>query len=86
MALVRITPREARVDWDRRHQRPSRVRLADRDLRVTALAARRDELAAYRPSIGPRVTYLLETDAGRATLVFDAGRGGWFIDALDEAA
>ena len=33
-----------------------------------------------------RITYLVETDAGQASLVFDGRRRRWFVDALDEAA
>src|SRR6476661_4040143 len=62
MALVRINPIEARVTWDRGAARPARIRVADRDLTVTSLTARRDELAAYPVDRGPRVTYLVETE------------------------
>jgi hypothetical protein len=53
---------------------------------VRGLDAMRDETAAYPADRGPRVTYLLETDAGRASLVFDGRRRRWFVDAFDEAA
>jgi hypothetical protein len=53
---------------------------------VTALDAMRDETAAYPADRGPRITYLVETDAGLASLVFDGRRRRWFVDALDEAA
>lgn len=86
MALTHLTPEPARVRWDRRANRPADVRLGGRRLTVTGLAARRDELAAYRPEIGPRITYLLDTDAGRATLVFDGVRRRWFLEELDAAA
>jgi hypothetical protein len=53
---------------------------------VTGLDAMRDETAAYPADRGPRITYLVETDAGQASLVFDGRRRRWFVDALDEAA
>lgn len=84
MALTKITPTEARVHWDRRRARPSTVRVAGRQLTVTALEAIRDETAAYPAHRGPRVTYLVDTDAGHASLIFDGRR--WYVDALDEAA
>jgi hypothetical protein len=86
MALTRITPTSARVSWDRRRARPSTVRVAGRQLTVTRLDAVRDETAAYPADRGPRITYLVETDGGQASLVFDGRRRRWFVDALDEAA
>jgi len=86
MALTKITPTEARVHWDRRQARPSTVRVGGRHLIVTALDAIRDETAAYPADRGPRITYLVETDAGPASLIFDGRRRRWFVDALDQAA
>jgi hypothetical protein len=87
MALQKINPATARVRWDRRMNRPARIELADRDLTITNLAARRDEMAAFPAERGPRVTYLVETaDGGRASLVFDGRRRRWFVEALEAAA
>jgi len=86
MALTKITPTPAIVHWDRHLARPSTVRVAGRHLTVTALDAMRDETAAYPADRGPRITYLVETDAGQASLIFDGRRRRWFVDALDEAA
>jgi hypothetical protein len=86
MALTKITPTPARVHWDRRYGRPSTVKVGGRQLTVTGLDAMRDETAAYPADRGPQITYLVETDAGKASLVFDAWRRRWFVDALDEAA
>lgn len=87
MALVKINPTAARVRWDRQANRPSRIQLADRDLTVTNLTARRDEMAAFPADRGPRVIYLVETaDGGRASLVFDGRRRRWFVEALETAA
>lgn len=86
MALTKITPTEARVHWDRRQSRPSTVLVAGRQLTVTALEAIRDETAAYPAERGPRITYLVETDGGQASLVFDGWRRRWFVDALDAVA
>ena len=86
MALTKITPTAARVQWDRRLARPSTVRVGGRELHVTALDAMRDETAAYPADRGPRITYLVETDGGQASLIFDGRRRRWFVDALDEAA
>lgn len=86
MALTKITPTPARVQWDRRYGRPSTVKVAGRQLTVTRLDVMRDETAAYPADRGPRITYLVETDAGQASLVFDGRRRRWFVDAIDEAA
>lgn len=86
MALKQITPVPVRVRWDRGRARPSTVRLGDRSLAVTDLKAVRDEMAAYPATRGPRVTFLVETDAGEASLVFDGRRRRWYVEALDQAA
>jgi hypothetical protein len=86
MALTKITPTMASVRWDRRASRPSSVRVGGRQFTVTRLDAVRDERAAYPADRGPRITYLVETDAGQASLIFDGRRRRWFVDALDEAA
>jgi hypothetical protein len=86
MALTKITPVPARVRWDRRHARPLSIHMGDRQLTVRGLEAVRDETAAYPAKRGPRITFLLETDRGQASLVFDGRRRRWFVEALDQAA
>ena len=86
MALVQITPTQARVQLDNRSALPVAVRYANRHLLVTSVDAVRDETAASRRGRGPRVTYLVDTTAGRASLVFDARARRWFIEALEPAA
>ena len=87
MAMISIAPVAASVAWDAARARPTRVRFSDRELRVTRLAAVRDERAAFPAGTGPRLRLVVETDAGEALeLIFDARRRRWFVDALDEAA
>ena len=86
MALVKITPVPARVRWDRPRSEPASVEVGNRRLSVTGLRAVRDEMAAYPAARGPRITLLLETDAGQASLVYDGRRGRWYVEALDQAA
>lgn len=86
MALVQIKPVRTRIRWDRRAAQPTHIRLGDRELAVTRLRAVRDELAAYPAERGPRVTYLVDTERGEASLVFDARRRAWFVEAIDVAA
>jgi hypothetical protein len=86
MALTKVSPMPARVRWDRRLARPLSVQLGDRQLTVRGLEAVRDETAAYPAERGPRITFLVETDAGQASLVFDGAHRRWFVEALDQAA
>lgn len=86
MALERISPLPARVRWDRAKAEPASVRLPNRDLTVTALKAVRDEMAAFPAARGPRITFLVETDAGDASLVYDGRRRRWYVEAIDRAA
>jgi hypothetical protein len=86
MALVRIPPIEADVRWDRGAARPAEIRWNGRQLHVTGLSAVRDERAAYPADRGPRVTFVLDTDDGQASVSFDARRRRWFVEALDTAA
>jgi hypothetical protein len=86
MALTKIKPVPARVRWDRRHARPVSVQVGDRQLTVRGLEAVRDETAAYPAERGPRITLLVQTDAGQASLVFDGRQRRWFVEAMDPAA
>lgn len=87
MALVHISPIEARVRWDRAAHRPTEVSWQGRHLRVIDLDAVRDERSAYPADRGPRVTFVLRTDdGGRASVVYDERRRRWFLEALERAA
>jgi hypothetical protein len=86
MAMQQIPPVEAHIRWDRRRSRPATVRWGQNRVSVIEVASHREELAAYPAARGPRVTYLLETDRGRASLVFDGRRRRWYVEAVDLAA
>lgn len=86
MGLIRTDATQARIEWDRRRRMPRRIFSGGRGMNVVALAGRREEVSAFRPDRGPRVTYLLETDRGQASLVFDLRRRAWYLESLDEAA
>ena len=79
-------PRPARVRWDRAADRPSSIRWAGRELKVTRLAAVRDERHAYHADRGPQLTMLVETPKGQARLVFDAAARRWYVETADLAA
>jgi hypothetical protein len=86
MAHDHTTTVPARVEWDRAADRPSRIHWGRQVMRVTRLAAVRDERHAYPPERGPRLTMVVETAAGSATLVFDASARRWYMEGGDQAA
>jgi hypothetical protein len=86
MALMRITPIEAQVSWDAGRAAPREIRWSRYQLKVTGVTSIRDERAAYPADRGPRVTFLLETTGGQASIAFDGRRRRWFVDGLDPAA
>ena len=87
MALIKISPIEAHVRWDRHYDRPAEVRWSGQQHRVVELDAIRDERSAYPADRGPRVTFLVRTDdGGRASVVFDGRRRRWFLEAVEAAA
>jgi hypothetical protein len=87
MALVQISPVQARVRWDRDADRPAEIDCNGTHLRVTHVDAVRDERSAYPADRGPRVTFLLRTeDGGRASLAFDGRERRWYLEALEQAA
>ena len=86
MGLNQPDSSHARVEWDHRRHRPARIVAGGERLRVVGLAGRRDELAAFRADRGPRITYVVETDKGQASLVFDARRRNWYLEDLAPAA
>ena len=85
MALVKISPTEARVRWDRAANRPTEIRWDGHRQRIIDLDAVRDERAAYPVGSRPRVTFLVRTaDGGRAAVAYDGRR--WLVEALEPAA
>ena len=86
MAHTETSRIPARVQWDRATDRPSRVRWGGRVMQVTGLATVRDERHAYPPERGPRLTMVVETPSGSATLVFDASSKRWYVQTVDQAA
>jgi hypothetical protein len=86
MSLTRITPIEAHVRWDAGRAAPREIRWSRHQLTVTGVTSIRDERAAYPAERGPRVTFLLETTGGQASVAFDGRRRRWFVEGLDPAA
>ncbi len=71
---------DVRVAWDARRERPAAIVAGGRRLVVRQLVGRRDELAAFPAGRGPRVTYVLATDAGTVRVVYDPRRRSWQAD------
>jgi hypothetical protein len=86
MALTCIAPIEAHVSWDAGRAAPREIRWSQHQLTVTGVTSIRDERAAYPAERGPRVTFLLETTGGQASVAFDGRRRRWFVEGLDPAA
>jgi hypothetical protein len=87
LTMARIDkPHPAHVRWDRASDRPSSVSWGGRELQVTRLTAVRDERHAYHAERGPRLTMVVETSIGPATLVFDATARRWYVETVDQAA
>ena len=80
------SPRPAHVRWDLSSDRPASVSWGGRQLQVMRLTAVRDERHAYHAELGPRLTMVVETSMGPATLVFDATARRWFVESVDQAA
>ena len=51
-----------------------------------AASSVRDERHAYHAERGPRLTMVVETSIGPATLVFDATARRWYVETVDQAA
>ncbi len=86
MAHANTSHIPARVLWDRATDQPSLVRWGGHMIRVTRLASVRDERHAYPNERGPRLTMVVETPTGSATLVFDASAKRWYVQTVDQAA
>ena len=87
MALEFISAVPATVAWDSTGAHLTRIRFADRELRVARLRALRDERAAFPAGTSPRLKLVVEAESGDLVeLVFDSSRRRWFVDALEIAA
>jgi hypothetical protein len=85
MAMIRVAPVtvEVRTNWF--DGRPREISWGEKTLPVLAVAAVRDESAAYPVVVGPRTVFEVETPAARMTLSFRHRTRRWSIEGLDEA-
>ncbi len=86
MAMVRVdpTPVSVRADWF--DGRPREIVWGAERLRVTSVAAVREERFAYPVDRGPRTLFEVETPKARLALSFQHRTRSWTLEALDEAA
>jgi hypothetical protein len=85
MAFMRVEPVEVHVRTDWFSGRPQEVEWAGERLRVTRLAAVREEAAAYPVITGPRTLFEVETPRARLSLTFLHRSRRWTITGLDAA-
>ncbi|HEU4672300.1 MAG TPA: hypothetical protein VFS32_05315 [Candidatus Limnocylindrales bacterium] len=86
MAMIRVDPVRVAVRADWFDGRPREVVWGDQRLRVTGVAAVRDERSAYPVAIGPRTVFEVETPKAKLALSFRHRTRTWTIEGLDEAA
>ena len=84
MAMVRVEPVavEVRTDWF--DGRPVEITLGEEHLPVTALAAVREESAAYPVVVGPRTVFEVMTPVARLTLSYRHRSRRWTIEGVDD--
>ena len=85
MAFIRVEPVQVQVRTDWFSGRPREITWGDQRLRITRLAAVREEAAAYPVITGPRTLFEVDTPRARVALVFGHRTRRWTIDGLDEA-
>ncbi len=84
MAMIRVAPVSVQVRTNWFDGRPREITWGDNTLPVTAVAAVREESAAYPVVVGPRTVFEVETPTARLTLSFRHRTRRWSIEGLDE--
>ncbi len=86
MAFTRVEPVQVQVRTDWFNGSPREITWGDERLPVTALAAVREEAAAYPVITGPRTLFVVDTPRARLSLTFLHRSRRWTITGLDEDA
>jgi len=86
MAFVRVEPVQVQVRTDWFTGRPREIAWGDERLKVTRLAAVRDEAAAYPVITGPRTLFEVDTPQARLSLVYLHRSRRWTVTGLDRGA
>ena len=84
MAFTRVEPVEVHVRTDWFDGRPREITWGDERLPVTALAAVREEAAAYPVITGPRTLFVVDTPRARVSLTYLHRSRRWTITGVDE--
>lgn len=84
MAMIRVEPVQVRVRTGWLDGTPREITWGTERLRVTRLAAVREEAAAYPVVTGPRTLFEVETPRARLALTYMHRSRRWTITALDE--
>jgi hypothetical protein len=86
MAFTRVEPVEVRVRTDWFDGRPREITWGDERLPITALAAVREEAAAYPVITGPRTLFVVDTPRARVSLTYLHRSRRWTITGVDDRA
>ena len=86
MAFTRVEPVDVHVRTDWFDGSPREVTWGDQRLPITALAAVREEAAAYPVITGPRTLFVVDTPRARLALTYLHRSRRWTVTALDEDA
>lgn len=85
MAFIRVAPVPVNVRTDWFSGRPREITWGTERLRITSLAAIREEAAAYPVITGPRTLFEVETPRARLALTYQHRSRRWTVTGLDEA-
>lgn len=84
MAIVRMEPVDVRVRADWFDGTPREITWGQIRLPVTRLTGVRREDSAFRPDVGPRTVFEVETPAARLALCFQHWSRRWTVDGIDD--
>ncbi len=85
MAFIRVEPVQVQVRTDWFNGRPREITWGDERLRITRLAAVREEASAYPVISGPRTLFEVETAYARLSLTYQHRSRRWTLTGLDQA-
>jgi hypothetical protein len=84
MAMVRMEPVNVRVRASWLDGTPREITWGDVVMPVTRLAAVRSEASAYRPEVGPRTVFEVDTPGVRVALSFQHRSRRWTVEGVDD--
>lgn len=84
MAFTRVEPVEVHVRTDWFDGSPREITWGDERLPITALAAVREEAAAYPVITGPRTLFVVDTPRARVSLTYLHRSRRWTVTGVDE--